>query len=82
MKLQIMLNIPSIDASFNLLLPDSLPVRQLIPLLVKGVEELSNHSYVSSHEEFLCAASFDRPLDEYGSLKQFGVENGAHLYLI
>ena len=77
-----MLIVPAIGAAHNVLLPESLKIRDLLPLLVKGVTELSNHSYISSKEEFLCLDPLELPLDPDGTLLQFGVQNGDHLYLI
>ncbi len=82
MKIQIMLIVPAVGASYNVLLPESLAIKEMLPLLIKGVTELSNNSYVSSSEEFLCLDPLELPLSPDGTLLQFGVQNGDHLYLI
>lgn len=82
MKVQVMLIVPSIGAAHNVLLPESLRIRDVLPLLIKGITELSNHNYISSNEEFLCLDPLELPLDPEGTLLQFGVQNGDHLYLI
>ncbi len=82
MKIQVMLLVPAIGMTYNVLLPASLSIRDLLPLIIGGVTELSNNSYVSSNEEFLCLDPLELPLDPDGTLLQFGVQNGDHLYLI
>lgn len=82
MKIQVMLLVPAIGASFNVLLPESLTIKEMLPLLIKGVTELSNNSYVSSNEEFLCLNPLELPLSPDGTLLQFDIQNGDHLYLI
>ncbi len=82
MKTQVMLLVPAIGMTYNVLLPASLSIRDLLPLIIGGVTELSNNSYVSSNEEFLCLDPLELPLDPDGTLLQFGVQNGDHLYLI
>jgi hypothetical protein len=77
-----MLLVPAIGMTYNVLLPASLSIRDLLPLIIGGVTELSNNSYVSSNEEFLCLDPLELPLDPDGTLLQFGVQNGDHLYLI
>ena len=47
-------NIASISQSFEVLVPDFLKVKELIPLFVKIAEELSGKMYQSSGTEFLC----------------------------
>lgn len=82
MKIQVMLIVPAIGVVHNVLLPESLRIKDMLPLLIKGVIELSNNSYISSNEEFLCLDPLELPLDPDGTLLQFGVQNGDHLYLI
>lgn len=82
MKIQVLLIVPAINASFNVMLPKETMIKELLLLLIHGVKELSNNSYVSSKEEFLCLDPLKRPLDELRTLSQYGVQNGDHLYLI
>lgn len=82
MKIQATLIVPAIGAAHNVLLPASLKIKDMLPLLIKGAIELSNNGYVSSNEEFLCLAPLDLPLNPDGTLLQYGVQNGDYLYLI
>jgi hypothetical protein len=77
-----MLIVSEIGMTYNVLLAASLSISDLPPLIIGGVTELSNNSYVSSNEEFLCLDPLELPLDPDGTLLQFGVQNGDHLYLI
>ncbi len=81
-KLLICLEVPSISSSFEMYVPDFLTVRELIPLLVKAVREMSGDRYVSSGCELLCARNSDYVLDEDAALAYYDIGNGDHLVLM
>jgi uncharacterized ubiquitin-like protein YukD len=81
-KLLICLEVPSISALFEMYVPDFLPVKELIPLLVKAVKEMSSDRYVSSGCEFLCAKDPDYLLDDDAALAFYDIGNGDHLVLM
>lgn len=56
-KLLITLDVASISQSFEVLVPDFLKIKELIPLFVKIAEELSGNMYQSSGTEFLCSCA-------------------------
>lgn len=81
-KLLICLEVPSISAVYEIYLPVFLTVKELIPLLVKAVGEISANRYVSSGCEFLCAQNPDYILDEDATLASYDIGNGDHLILM
>ncbi|MCD7819603.1 MAG: EsaB/YukD family protein [Lachnospiraceae bacterium] len=81
-KILICLEVPSISQSYEIYVPDFLAVKELIPLLVKAVSELSENRYVSSGCEFLCAKEPDFLLDEDAALSHYEIGNGDHLLLM
>ena len=62
-KLLITLDVASISQSFEVLVPDFLKIKELIPLFVKIAEELSGNMYQSSGTEFLCSCAENTLLD-------------------
>ena len=81
-KLLICLEVPSISKAYEIYMPDFLTVRELIPLLVKAVRELSGDRYVSSGCELLCAKNPDYLLDDDAALAHYDIGNGDHLVLM
>ena len=81
MKRLVTLSVPSIPAQYDVLIPDTIFVRDLIPLLRKAIDELSHHGYVSSGQELLCSKEKDELLQEDLPLRAYGIENGDHLLL-
>ena len=81
-KLLICLDVPSIGRTFELYAPTFLPVRELIPLLVRAVKEMSGNQYVSSGHEFLCEKAHDYLLDEDAALQGYDIGYGDHLVLM
>ncbi len=50
----ITLKVPSVEQKFDVLVPDFLPVKDVIPLMAEAVSELTRMMYVSSGAEVLC----------------------------
>lgn len=82
MKYLIRLVVPSINASFEILIPDFLLIRDISALLSVGVAELSGNTYVPSGEESLCMEQWNHPLDGQRTLLDYGIGHGDTLYLI
>ena len=81
-KILIMLKVPSAGQKVDVLVPDFLPVREIIPLMVEAVSEITRQMYVFSGNEILCRD--DPPMIFQGeyTLKDYRVNNGECLYLI
>lgn len=81
-KVLICLEVPSIRHRHEMLVPGDLRVRELLPLLIRAVAELSAGAYVSSGHEFLCAKRQNLLLDEDATLESCGIGSGDHLLLL
>lgn len=82
MKILINVYIPAISASYDILVPQGLRIRQVITLIAGTVENLSNHLYVASGKECLCSAEKNILLRSNATLEQYGIQNGDHLVLM
>ena len=81
-KILISLEVPSIERSYEVYVPDFLPVRELTGLLVQAVQELSGGLYAPSGSEFLVSGTKDFLLSEEASLSEYDIGNGDRLLLM
>ncbi len=81
-KIQVMVEVPSISAQYEMLIPEDLLIRDVLKLAVNAVKEVSGGLYAASGTEILCARGQDILLDDNRRLKDFGIGNGDHLLLI
>lgn len=81
-KLLLTLEVASISQNFEILVPDFLKVKELVPLFVKVAEELSGNLYKSSGMEFLCSAVENTILDSNSTLEEYNIKNGDHLIML
>lgn len=81
-KILISLEIPSIERSYEVYVPDFLPVREVTRLLVQAVQELSGGLYAPSGSEFLVSETKDFLLSEEASLSEYDIGNGDRLLLM
>lgn len=82
MKLLVNVYIPAIAENYDILIPDSLRIKNVANLIAGIVEELSNYLYVASGEECLCSADKNIMLRANVTLKKYGIKNGDHLILM
>ena len=82
MKVLVKVIIPVISESYDVLIPDFLPVSEIVPLLVNAVKFLSNNRYVSSGHEFLCMCEPELLLREDKTIKDYNVKNGEKLIIM
>ena len=80
-KLLVNLEIPAISENFDILIPDFMKVRVLLPLLAATAVELSNERYVPSGQECLCSRELDKVLDKNSTVIDCGIRHGDHLLL-
>lgn len=73
---------PAISWIQDVYLPVSLTVKDISILLAKGLEDITNHRYVSSGNEILCLKDKGAILNEALYLKDCGIQNGDSLVLI
>lgn len=81
-KLLLTLEVASISQNFEVLVPDFLKVKELVPLFVKIAEELSGNLYKSSGMEFICSSVEDTILDSNSTLGEYNIKNGDHLIML
>ena len=81
-KILITLKVPSAEQKFDVLVPDFLPVRDVIPLMAEAVSELTRMMYVSSGSEVLCRNDPSEIFSREYTMKDYNVTDGECLYLI
>lgn len=82
MKILVNISVPAISENYDVLIPDSLSVRETIPLIAESVEYLSNYRYISSGKEYLCSAERNSLLRPDQTLRDCNIQNGDHLVLM
>lgn len=82
MKILVNVNIPAISESFDISLPDSMRIKNVVSLIATTVEEISNRMYVVSGEEQLCSVEKNILLKSNATLQRYGIENSDHLVMI
>ena len=80
-KILITLKVPSVQLEQDVMIPDFLPVKEIIKLLTEAVVDLTQNMYISSGEEILCRKAPDMVLNDRYTLQDYGVEHGETLYL-
>ena len=82
MKILVNVSVPAIGETFDILVPVSMRIKSITPLIAEAVESLSNHIYVSSGAESLCSSDKNILLRPNATLKQYGIQNGDHLVMM
>ena len=82
MKILVSIKVPAITERYDMMLPASMRIKSLIPLICETVEELSNNMYVASGRECLCSIEKNIQFRPNASLEQYGIQSGDHLILI
>lgn len=81
-KVLIELFIPAIADHVDVLVPVDIPIRDLTKVIIDGIVELTNGVYIPSHGENLCMKEPMGILNPMLSLFDYGVIDGAQLYLV
>ena len=81
-KILVNLSVPAASESIDVLVPDFLRIRTLVPLLVDSITDLKSAQYIASNQECLCCQELHCILDPMRTVKECGIKNGYHLYLI
>lgn len=82
MKILVNVSVPAIGEKYDILIPDNLRIKSITALIAGAVENLSNHMYVSSGEEYLCSADKNILLRPNTTLEKYGIQNGDHLVMM
>ena len=81
-KLLITLVVPALEQRYDLFVPQDVPIRTVIEVMVNGVRDLSDERYQSSGREMLMSPRFDLPLQAEQTLCAYGIRDGEILILI
>ena len=82
MKVLVSVFVPAIGETYDVLIPDFLPVEEVIPLLVNDIEFLSNNRYISTGQELLCQRETNTVFSTSENLGAYHLKNGEQLALI
>ena len=82
MKILVRLEVPAIEKSYDVWIPDNLSVSDTIVLLGTSVEKISNHKYIFSGSESLCIRSGNKVMSRKEKILSYDVKNGDYLVLI
>lgn len=80
-KILIGIFVPSIQESFDLLVPSGMPVQELSGLIAKGLEQVTDGHYKRSGKELLCLKEPERLLSLTATLESYGITDGDKLIL-
>lgn len=80
-KLLVTIEVPSVEQSFDLVVPETLTPQLLIQLLYQLLAELTSNAYVPSGTELLCRREDRSVLPIDLPLNEIGIRMGDHLIL-
>ena len=82
MKVLVELTIPSIGDTYDVWVPDFLPVSEVVKMAARAAGMLSDNRYVPSGSECLCLKKGAKILRPDLCLTDYGIRHGDHLVLI
>ena len=82
MKILVNIYVPAIQRKYDVFIPSAVKVKTAASLIANTVENLSNHLYVVSGEEYLCSIEKNSILRRGATLEQYGICNGDHLIMM
>lgn len=81
-KIMVKFSAPAVSLEIDVAIPAHLRVRTIIQLLIESIHDLSAMPFFRSGSEMLCSGENASTLDWQSTLKEQGVMNGDHLFLI
>ena len=81
-KLLIKLTVPELRTSYDILVPQDVPVKKLLPIIINGLKDLSNGAYVSSGMESLIAQEDEKLMFPDRTLFDYSIRNGDKLLIL
>ncbi len=81
-KRQVVLEVPAIEASYEVMIPTGITVAELGRLLGKSVEDLTMGRYRTSGAEILCSRDRGCALGSDVTVGAYDVQNGERLVLM
>ena len=82
MKVLVNIYVPAIGQKFDVRIPRTLRIKAVTSLIAKTIEDLSDHQYTASGEEYLCSANKNILLRQNATLEKYGIKNGDHLVIM
>ncbi len=81
-KVLIEIHIPSIYDHFDVFVPSDVALKELHAIIADGVSEITNGKFVASGSEQLCSKDPCGLLNPALTLQDYGIKDGAKMYLI
>ena len=81
-KILIELYISAIGDHVDVFVPTDIPIRDLTNVIIDGIVEITNGRYVPSNGEQLCMMEPLGMLNPMLTLSDYGIIDGAQLYLV
>lgn len=81
-KLIINLKVPAICEQYEIWIPISIKIDDLVKLLAESVRELSKERYICTNEELLCFERKKIVLAGNKMLREYGLKNGDCLIMM
>lgn len=81
-KILVILHVPALNEQFEVLLPSFLTVEETILLLSEALSDLSQKRFVKSTNTLLCVAGGRTPLSFMNTVRECGIQQGDHLYML
>jgi len=81
-KVLVKVYVPTIEEQYDILIPLNRRLYNVIKLLVKAINELSNGYYVPKNKPILYNKISAIPYDEKLSIRESNIRNGTELVLI
>lgn len=81
-KILVQLEVPSVETSYDVMLPDDMEIQVLIRVLTEAVESLTNRRYMSSGQSMLCLRNPDTLLMQNRTLYHYNIKNCDRLVLL
>ena len=81
-KVLVELFVPSIQKSFELMVPQDIPISRLTGVLADGVKQMCPERFSPFGRETLIIREFSRPLNPSKRLCDYGASDGTRLVLM
>lgn len=81
-KILVCVHVPSVETTYDAFVPLDLPIAELTAIIADGFHDLTAGKYEVSKLEMLSLMEPRLLLDPKHSLRDYGVEDGMHLFMI
>ena len=74
--------VPVVDASYDVFIPNTSPMSEVLELLKKAVSELSKGRFIPTNETTICYRENGTIINVNMTIYELGIHNGSKLMLI